>query len=40
MDVRGARKSGMLKIGEVAASDVTVDGLIDYIANAGEGSAA
>ncbi len=28
------------KIGEVAASDVNVDGLIDYIANAGEGSAA
>ena len=28
------------KIGELSASDVDLDGLIDYIANAGEGSAA
>ena len=28
------------KIGELSADDVDLDGLIDYIANAGEGSAA
>ena len=28
------------KIGELSAADVDLDGLIDYIANAGEGSAA